>query len=197
MALPTTNITLAFLSNYCSIQSTAMSGSQLLNFSQTYNPALIHPYQLSSYIFFPDLAMQMAVDAINANPSILPGINVNVKRFSDCGAFYPGVENDYAGYSGGYATARSVSDVLTNQDVIGVIGNEFSSTARISAAALSVYNIPYCSMASNSPRLSDKNKFPFFWRILPSAGLGNHIHQMLRLWNIRRVAIISQIDDDM
>ncbi|ORY51279.1 hypothetical protein BCR33DRAFT_451511 [Rhizoclosmatium globosum] len=126
------NITLAFVSNYCSLQNVAYSSSQLINFtSYEYDQDLITPYQLSAYIFYPDVIMQMAVDAINANPNILPQTYVNVKRFSDCGTWYPTVEADYSGYSGGYGSAMTAQDVAEqNLDVVGVIGNEYSTTAR-------------------------------------------------------------------
>ncbi|KAI9351481.1 periplasmic binding protein-like I, partial [Obelidium mucronatum] len=192
------NITLAYVSNYCSIKGLAYYGSQVLNFPTVYDTSIVTPYALSSYIYFPDIVMTMAVDYLNNNSSILSGVHVNIKRFSDCGEWYPGVEDEYTGASGGYATSIMVSEIIErNPDVIGIIGNQFSTAARPVAEAFSVYQIPYCSMASTSPRLSNKNNFPYFFRIMPSAGLGEHIRQMLRSWSVKRITIIIQQDDDM
>ncbi|KAI9351520.1 periplasmic binding protein-like I [Obelidium mucronatum] len=82
-------------------------------------------------------------------------------------------------------------------DVIGVIGNEYSTTARGPAQALSLRRIPYCSGASGSPRLSDKNKYPYFFRTMTALGIGEHMFQVLKQWKVGRVAILYQGDDEL
>ncbi|KAJ3138523.1 hypothetical protein HK100_012487 [Physocladia obscura] len=152
----------------------------------------------SSYIYFPEIAALAAVDLINKNPSILPGITITVKRFSDCGPWYPAALETYFGASGGWAASLMFQDIYENNpDVIGVIGNEYSTTTLAIAEELSLVEIPYCSATSASPRLSDKKKYPYFWRTITALGIGDHICQVLLTWNVQRVAIIYQRDDDM
>ncbi|KAJ3133261.1 hypothetical protein HK100_004568 [Physocladia obscura] len=124
--------------------------------------------------------------------------HLDFAKHAHCGPWYSGVEDSYTGQSGGFASSVMVEDIaISNSDVVGIIGNEFSTTARGVAEAFSFYELPYCSMASTSPSLSDKNKYPYFWRIMPSAGLGLHIYQLLRFWQVKRIVVIAQQDDDM
>ncbi|ORY51269.1 periplasmic binding protein-like I [Rhizoclosmatium globosum] len=86
-------------------------------------------------------------------------------------------------------------DILTTKDVLGLIGCEYSTTAKIPAQIFSLNKLPYGSFCSTSPRLADKANFSFFWRPLPSAG--GHISALFKFWNVRRYAIIYESDDDM
>ncbi|ORY51302.1 periplasmic binding protein-like I [Rhizoclosmatium globosum] len=124
--------------------------------------------------------------------------NVDFKRFTDCGPYYYDAMDQYNGYSGGYAGSIMNNDIgNTYPDVIGVVGNEYSSTARYSAEGLSYYQIPYCSSGSVSPRLGDKQRYPYFFRAMPSRGLGNHIFQYLKTTSVTRVAMVYEKNDEM
>ncbi|KAI9330939.1 periplasmic binding protein-like I [Obelidium mucronatum] len=133
------------------------------------------------YTYYSDLAALVAIDMINNSSEILPGVTVNVKRFTDCGPWKPNVDVWFKGQTGGFASTTMIQDIIENHpDVIGVIGFQVSSTARGTGQVLSHYKIPYCTGCSTSPRLSNKNLFPYLWRPLPGLGLGNHIYQVLR-----------------
>ncbi|KAI9351524.1 periplasmic binding protein-like I [Obelidium mucronatum] len=152
----------------------------------------------SGFVYFYDLGVQTAVDMFNqANSSILPNVHINIKRFSDCGEYWPSVSKDYSGKSGGFAGAIMSEDVLANTDVIGVIGIEYSTVARQSGEVLSNYKIPTCSPASGSPSLTNRGNYPYFWRTLLSIGFGEHLYQVLAKWNVHRIALIYQVDDNL
>ncbi|KAJ3406299.1 hypothetical protein HDU80_011564 [Chytriomyces hyalinus] len=94
---------------------------------------------------------------------------------------------NYDGSSSGYASSITATDIVKS-GVLGVIGNEFSSAAVLlrrassgEAEILSNYKIPYCSAASSSPRFSNKNNYPFFWRALASADDDNAYQMYLDL----------------
>ncbi|ORY51232.1 periplasmic binding protein-like I [Rhizoclosmatium globosum] len=190
------NITIGFVSNYCIFPTAKQNSSLLLHYDDTIDWDLLQKSQIYGSVYFNDVAMTVAVNTINEDPNVLPGIHVNIKRFSDCGDWYPKAYM-YNGQSAGYASAITAGAVESNTDVIGVIGNQFSTAAVGVAASLSFNQIPYCSGNSLSPQLSDKNKFPYFWRTIPSIGLGKHIHQVLKSFNVSRVALIYQQDDTM
>ncbi|KAI8845963.1 periplasmic binding protein-like I [Chytriomyces cf. hyalinus JEL632] len=196
-ALKDTNITLGFVSSFCAIDHQIFNSSLVTNFSEPLSPWISYT-GLSGFIYYNDIAMLLAVQEVNSSPTILPDVRVTVKRFSDCGPWYPNAENLYTGNSEGYATAVMASDINdVHKDVIGLISNQWSATANGPAEVMSYTQIPYCAAQSTSPRFSDKNKYPYFWRTVPSLGLGEHIVQILSSWNVNRVAMVVQADDDM
>ncbi|KAI9351496.1 periplasmic binding protein-like I [Obelidium mucronatum] len=192
------NITLAFVSNYCFFPEVVVNSALVENYTITPEISTNQVDLASANVYYNDIAMLAAVQLINESQDILPGVMVNVRRFTDCGAYFPGAVDEYNGYSGGYAGSIMSQDIgVVYTDVLGVIGNEYSTTARNAAGALSNYKIPYCSSGSSSPRLSNKEKYPYFWRPLPAKGLGNHICQFLKSWNVNRVALIFENNDDL
>ncbi|KAJ3229904.1 hypothetical protein HDU78_008782 [Chytriomyces hyalinus] len=200
-ALTATNITLGLISWYCFAPQLTLNGSHVVEGSL--NPGLYNKQQISDggyevreYIM--DLSVQLAVDQMNADPNVLPGIHVNIKRFSDCGSYYPSVADVWGGRTGGYASTIMATDIIDNHpDVIGVVAMQTSSTARYSAEVLSFAQIPICSGTVGSPRLSDKPNYPYFYRTIDGAGIGEHFYQFLKLWNVRRVALIYQKNTDL
>ncbi|ORY51307.1 periplasmic binding protein-like I [Rhizoclosmatium globosum] len=130
---------------------------------------------------------------VNNDPTF--AFHVNLKRFSDCGHWYPEAEQ-FSGNSGGWASSIVVQDIVEkNQDVIAVVADQYSTTAVGPAEALSLNQIPYCSSASSAPTFSDKIKNPYFWRPLPGAGMGEHVFRLLQSWKVGRIALIVQSDD--
>ncbi|KAI9351488.1 periplasmic binding protein-like I [Obelidium mucronatum] len=195
-----TNITLGLIGNYCNFPDVQLvdGGSLVANYTISASVSLNQLKLPSAYSYINDAAVIAAIDMVNESNDILPNVHVNVKRFTDCGGYYPGVLELYNGYSGGYAGSIMSNEIgLSYTDVVGVIGIEYSTTARNVAEVLSQYQIPYCSSGSSSPRLSNKNRYPYFFRTLTSKGLGRHIYQLLKVWNVKRVAILFQRDDDM
>ncbi|ORY51263.1 periplasmic binding protein-like I [Rhizoclosmatium globosum] len=134
--MATTNITFGIIGNYCYFPYLVTTGSYVTNF--TYSPentAALDGY--TYYVYFSDLAAVVAIETINTL-NIFPGVHINVKRFSDCGAYWPTVENDFQGATGGFASSIMMHDILeAHNDVVAVIGLEYSSTARGPAEVLS------------------------------------------------------------
>ncbi|KAJ3225972.1 hypothetical protein HDU81_007561 [Chytriomyces hyalinus] len=197
MTEPTINITLALVGNYCDFDYIQVNGSFVTNFQVSAEQSAIVSELYSSWTYFSDVAIQAAVGIVNDDPSILPGIHVNLKRFTDCGGWYPSVLDTYSGASGGFAAAVMANEIVEEHpDVIGVIGNEFSTTTIGPAEVLSLAQIPYCSGSAGTPQLSSRANFPYFWRTMTSLGSGEHMATLLKTWNVERVAIIYQVDDN-
>ncbi|KAJ3239856.1 Metabotropic GABA-B receptor subtype 3A [Chytriomyces hyalinus] len=191
------SISLGVINNYCTLKYMNFNGSLATNFTSKLDASVIHIDGNSGWAYLADLAIMTAIDDINSDPSILPGINVTLKRFTDCGPYYPEADLGYSGKSGGYASAVTATDIIENhKDVIGVIGNEFSNTARGLAQILSSEKIPYCSGSTGSPRYSDKNKYPYFWRTLSNSN-GRYIAFLIDYWKIKRVSIIYENDNEL
>ncbi|KAI9350710.1 periplasmic binding protein-like I [Obelidium mucronatum] len=185
-------ITLGFINNYCTIPNIALvSGALLANTSLEYDPVAIGLHGNAADAFYSDAIMSFAINVVNNSSQILPGITVNVKRFTDCGPFYPEADSEYYGNSGGFASSIMALDIVENHlDVIGVIGTEYSTTAKGPAEILSNNQIPYCTSATAAMRYSDKNKYPYFWRTLSIHNFGNQFYLLLKEWNVRQIGIV-------
>ncbi|KAJ3235322.1 hypothetical protein HDU78_005267 [Chytriomyces hyalinus] len=191
------NISIATIGNYCAMKYMTFNGSYASNFTSKFDTSIVNLNGNSGYTYLPDLAIMAAIDEINNDPTILPGVYVSLKRFSDCGSYYPKADAEYSGGSGGYASAMTATDIIENhKDVLGVIGNQFSNAARGLAQILSVEQIPYCAAVTGSPRFSDKNNYGYFWRMLTNSN-GRYVAFILKYWNIKRIAVIYQADNEI
>ncbi|KAJ3231120.1 hypothetical protein HDU81_003983 [Chytriomyces hyalinus] len=198
MAEPLINITLALVGNYCDFDYIQVNGSLVTNFIVSAEQSAIVSELYSRWTYFSDVAIQAAVGIVNDDPSILPGIHVNLKRFSDCGGWYPSVLDTYAGTSGGFATAVMAKEIVEehpDKDILD-IKCLFICAGSGPAEVLSLAQIPYCSGSAGTPRLSSRANFPYFWRTMTSLGAGEHMATLLKTWNVGRVAIIYQTDDN-
>ncbi|KAJ3097208.1 hypothetical protein HK100_005413 [Physocladia obscura] len=124
-----TNISLGSIAIYCAVPNLITTRSIVTNFSTTYDPNFINYNGWSGFTFFNELAILLAVDEINNSSTILPNIHVNVKRFSTCGSYDASYDSDYSGFGVGFAGAVMVQDVLQQNDLIALVGSEYSSTA--------------------------------------------------------------------
>ncbi|TPX75406.1 hypothetical protein CcCBS67573_g03321 [Chytriomyces confervae] len=190
------NITFGIIGNYCCFNNLIYNGSHATNFTETYDPTMFTLEGNSGWTYLPDMAVIAAVNQINQNPNILPGVHVNLKRFTDCGEFDPSADFEYAGNSGGYASAVTAHDIIdVHKDVVAVVGNQYSSAAKGLNEILSTNKIPVCMASTASPRFSDRNLYPFVFRTIT-----NHYAKgtllLLKKWKVSRVAVIYQNDDD-
>ncbi|KAJ3230516.1 hypothetical protein HDU78_008284 [Chytriomyces hyalinus] len=190
------NITFGIIGNYCCFNNLIYNGSYATNFTETYNPNTFTLEGNSGWTYLPDMAVIAAVNEINQNPNILPGVHVNLKRFTDCGEYDPSADFEYAGNSGGYASAVTAHDIIdVHKDVVAVVGNQYSSAAKGLNEILSTNKIPVCMASTASPRFSDRNLYPFVFRTIT-----NHYAKgtllLLKKWKVSRVAVIYQNDDD-
>ncbi|KAG9427873.1 metabotropic glutamate receptor 2 isoform X1 [Apis mellifera carnica] len=127
-------------------------------------------------------AMLYTIERINKNPKILPGIQLGAVAFDTCDNptyalervfyFIKGsiVRNDRFGVEGYECEDRSVPKFLNTDfdNVVAILGAESSSVTIQVASVLALFPIPQISYMATSPFLSSKEKFPRFFRTVPS-----------------------------
>ncbi|KAJ3075967.1 hypothetical protein HDU98_006278 [Podochytrium sp. JEL0797] len=190
------NITIGLINWYCFLPGIEYSGPWARSYDSVYNASTVDFMDgSSSFIYVADLAAAAAVAVVNGLEDVLPKTYVNVKRFTDCGEYWPDVESEFRGKTTGYAMAEmAVAVGEEHGDVVGVVGSEYSPVTVGAAEVLGHYQIPYCSTSSPSPLLSDPNNYPYFFRVAPSSGIGNYLALLYTSWNVRRVAFVWQHD---
>ena len=114
-------------------------------------------------------AMLYALHRINKEGVILPGIKLGVSAFDTCSSETTALD-------------RTVEEFITNQkcdteedkgtiggrQVVGIVGPLYSSVSVQVAHLLRLFEMPQISYDSTSSELSDKTKYKYFLRTVPS-----------------------------
>ena len=109
-------------------------------------------------------AMVYAVDRINADPDLLPNISLGFDIRDTCGLSNKALEETVS-------LMDINSGAISEIGISGVIGPAQSDTSILVASLLRVFQIPQISHASTAKILSDKERFDYFFRTIPSDGL--------------------------
>ncbi|KAF7647555.1 hypothetical protein LDENG_00170740 [Lucifuga dentata] len=129
--------------------------------------------------------MVFAVEEINHNTTLLPGVRLGYHIFDSCGR-HPWATQGALSMVGGESTSCSLTNPAFNPDVYGeeirdrrgllpgdqpvplIIGGASSYTAKILSTILGPISVPVISYLASCPCLSDRNRFPNFFRTIPS-----------------------------
>ena len=118
-------------------------------------------------------AMLFAIEQINNDKNLLPGIELGALLFDTCSDENYAVEQslefvlNHLTSSSCKCVNRSISQVLHNDKIFGVVGASLSSVSVHVANLLRLFQLPQISYASTTPRLSESS-FDYFARTVPS-----------------------------
>ncbi|KAJ3155880.1 hypothetical protein HDU89_005438 [Geranomyces variabilis] len=143
--------------------------------------AVVLPYGTEPYLTDTAFAgVQMAVEEINANTSMLPGLILQADPFDDNSTPALVISQAYSVIQQGYSA---------------VIGEEYSSLSMTLNYALSTQKIFQCSAWSTSPLLSDKENFPTFFRVTPDDNAqGLVMLQFVKQMGWKNAAVLASTD---
>ncbi|KAJ3309319.1 hypothetical protein HDU76_003658 [Blyttiomyces sp. JEL0837] len=89
--------------------------------------------------------------------------------------------------SGGYAMTAAMN--VAQSGVVAVIGEYFSKTAIFTA------EVPICGSSASSSKLSNKQLYPYFFRMTSGTSLlAKGYATLLQAWNVKRVALVVGFD---
>ncbi|XP_069003436.1 olfactory receptor CU1 [Embiotoca jacksoni] len=121
------------------------------------------------------MTMVFAVEEINRNSSLLPGVKLGYRIMDSCDhvhtslqALFPLVSQSKVVTSEMRSTQSDASTCLSGSPVPAVIGLASSSPTRAVAQTLGSLNIPLVSYFATCTCLSDKKMYPSFLRTVPS-----------------------------
>ncbi|XP_056425665.1 extracellular calcium-sensing receptor-like [Hyla sarda] len=112
-------------------------------------------------------ALLFAVEEINNNPSILPNITLGYHVYDSCNVLQYDLEGALQVLTGSGRVTPNYRCLL-DVPLGGVIGAAVSSNSLLLAHILGLFRYPQVSHFSTSRLLSDRNKFPSFFRTVPS-----------------------------
>ncbi|KAG7495992.1 extracellular calcium-sensing receptor-like [Solea senegalensis] len=111
-------------------------------------------------------AMRLAVEEINQNPALLLNHTLGYKIFDSCG--YP-LTGQRAVLSMLNGLSEENSSMCTNgSSLLAVIGASGSAQSIVLSRILQPFRIPMISYSSSCACLSDRQKYPTFFRVIPS-----------------------------
>ncbi|KAM9318704.1 extracellular calcium-sensing receptor-like [Pholidichthys leucotaenia] len=114
------------------------------------------------------MTMAFAVDEINKSSDLLPNVTLGYSLYDNCGALLIGL-------SGALSLASGQEDLFLNQGncsgpppVLGVVGDHYSTFSIAISSVLGSYKMPIVSYFATCSCLSDRQRFPTFFRTIPS-----------------------------
>uniref|UniRef100_A0A286Y3H8 Glutamate metabotropic receptor 2 n=1 Tax=Cavia porcellus TaxID=10141 RepID=A0A286Y3H8_CAVPO len=152
-------------------------------------------------------AMLFALDRINQDPHLLPGVRLGAHILDSCSKDTHALEQalDFVRASlsrgadgsrhicpdGSYATHSDAPTAIT-----GVIGGSYSDVSIQVANLLRLFQIPQISYASTSAKLSDKSRYDYFARTVPPDFFqAKAMAEILRFFNWTYVSTVASEGD--
>lgn len=124
-------------------------------------------------------AMQVALETINADPSLLPSTRMQA------------IVRDSSGTAEG-AAAAATAMATEHRQVAAIVGDRTSLLVIAVASIANPEGIPVLAFSATSPLLSDRSRFPLFARsVAPDTLQGEFIVDIMRRYSWHRVATIS------
>ncbi|XP_069816781.1 vomeronasal type-2 receptor 26-like [Dendropsophus ebraccatus] len=122
-------------------------------------------FRLEHYQYFQ--AMRFAIDEINRSPELLPNISLGFYHIDSCAVLTKEMKGTLWMLTG---LDPGIPNYCCRESppLAAIIGHSTSSFSIQMAFMLGLYRYPQVSFFSTSPLLSDKTKFPSFFRTVPS-----------------------------
>lgn len=133
-------------------------------------------------------AMIYAIDDVNRNSNILPGISLGFRILDYCSKDVIALEK-----ASNFLPSCSMSQ---SPPIVGVVGPYSSSVALQVSNLLGLFKVPHISYGATSPLLSDKNRFKYFVRTVPSDAVRARALVDLLLLNGTKYVSVVYSDDE-
>uniref|UniRef100_A0A7N8WSJ9 Extracellular calcium-sensing receptor-like n=1 Tax=Mastacembelus armatus TaxID=205130 RepID=A0A7N8WSJ9_9TELE len=114
------------------------------------------------------ITMAFAVDEINKNSNLLPNITLGYSLYDNCGALIIGFSAALS-----LATGREEHFLLQENcsgtpPIVGIVGDHYSTFSIAMSNVLGLYRMPIVSHFATCSCLSDRQRFPSFFRTIPN-----------------------------
>ncbi|XP_013763598.1 extracellular calcium-sensing receptor-like, partial [Pundamilia nyererei] len=148
--------------------------------------------------------MAFAIDEINRNTNLLPNVTLGYTLYDNC--LELGI-----GFRGALSLASGQEDQIVvddtcvgNPPVVGIVGDSSSTNSIAISNVLGLYRVPMVSYFATCSCLSDRQKYPSFFRTIPSDAFQVNIYtdELRRIVDVMkkstaRVVIVFEIPSRM
>ncbi|XP_022250369.1 metabotropic glutamate receptor 3-like [Limulus polyphemus] len=154
-------------------------------------------------------ALLYTLKKINEDPKLLPGVKLGVIALDSCDSTTYALEQSLDFIKGFIARSNYHEEQFTCSDksmpkfsngnfdrIVGIIGGQSSSVSIQLANILRLFHVPQISYQSTSPTLSNKEKYEYFFRTVPSdVNQAHAILELLRRFKWTYVSIVYSNTD--
>uniref|UniRef100_A0A7N8Y6D2 Extracellular calcium-sensing receptor-like n=1 Tax=Mastacembelus armatus TaxID=205130 RepID=A0A7N8Y6D2_9TELE len=114
------------------------------------------------------MTMAFAVDEINRNSNMLPNVTLGYSLYDNCATLVIGFSAALS-----MATGREEHFLLQENcsgtpPVVGIVGDSFSTFSIATSDVIGLFKLPIVSYFATCSCLSDRQRFPSFFRTIPS-----------------------------
>ncbi|KAL3991763.1 torsin-1 [Sarotherodon galilaeus] len=114
------------------------------------------------------MTMAFAIEEINKNLNLLPNVTLGYSLYDNCGALVVALSSALSLASGQEEQFLLQENCSGIPPVLGIVGDHYSTFSIAISSVLSLYNIPIVSYFATCSCLSDRQRFPTFFRTIPS-----------------------------
>ncbi|XP_037631646.1 extracellular calcium-sensing receptor-like [Sebastes umbrosus] len=131
------------------------------------------PKQLSCQGFDPPgfrhaMTMAFAINEINKNSNLLPNVTLGYSLYDNCATLVIGFSAALLLASGREEQFLLQENCLGTPPVLGIVGDSISTFSIATSDVLGLFKLPIVSYFATCSCLSDKRRFPSFFRTIPS-----------------------------
>ncbi|KAM6932217.1 extracellular calcium-sensing receptor-like [Lycodopsis pacificus] len=114
------------------------------------------------------MTMAFAIDEINKNSHLLPNVTLGYSLYDNCATLVIGFSAALLLASGKEEQFLLQEKCLGTPPVLGIVGDSMSSSAIATSDVIGLFNLPIVSYYATCSCLSDRRRFPTFFRTIPS-----------------------------
>uniref|UniRef100_A0A8D0AQT3 Extracellular calcium-sensing receptor-like n=1 Tax=Sander lucioperca TaxID=283035 RepID=A0A8D0AQT3_SANLU len=131
------------------------------------------PNQLNCQGFDPPgfrhaMTMAFAIDEINKNSNLLPNVTLGYSLYDNCATLVIGLSAALSLASGQEEQFLPQENCLGTPPVLGIVGDSFSTFSIATSDVIGLFKLPIVSYFATCSCLSDRRRFPSFFRTIPS-----------------------------
>ncbi|XP_058479957.1 extracellular calcium-sensing receptor-like [Solea solea] len=112
--------------------------------------------------------MAFAIDEINRNSNLLPNVTLGYSLYDHCNQLQIGFRAALTLVSGQEEQVTLEENCVGTPLVLGIVGDSSSTRSIAISTLLGLYRVPLVSYFATCSCLSDRQKFPSFFRTIPS-----------------------------
>ncbi|XP_028274923.1 extracellular calcium-sensing receptor-like [Parambassis ranga] len=125
------------------------------------------------------MTMAFTIDEINRSSKLIPNVTVGYSLYDNCATLGIGFSAALSMASGEEKQFSLQETCLGTPPVIGIVGDPFSTFSIATSNVLGLFKLPIVSYFATCSCLSDRQRFPSFFRTIPNDSF--QVHAMIQI----------------